>query len=158
MVRANAQVNCKTVRIFAYSSTAYARVVKRGWKRRARVGRGAKNFFSRLTRPMLHKYMWCLIFLVSPVLVKVYDVFPWLMYGQVRQPCLELQRNVPTGGLGVLSLFASFTRTSRSRSLVPERRKETTGTSLKMFLKRSVDCWMGCFLRSMSWMLGRAGL
>ena len=74
------------------------------------------------------------------MLVKVYDVFPWLMYGQVRQPCLEFQRNVPTGCLGVLSLFASFTRTSRSRSLVPERRKVTTGTSLKMFLKRSVDC------------------
>ena len=88
---------------------------------------------------MLHKYMWCLICLVSPVLVKVYNVFPWSMYGQVRQPCLELQRNVPTGGLGVLSLFASFTRTSRSRKLVPERRKVTTGTSLEMFLERSVD-------------------
>ena len=151
------QLDCKTVRIFAYSST-YAQAVKRGWKRRARLGRGAKKFSSRLTRPMLHKYMWFLICLVSPVLVKVYNVFPWSMYGQVRQPCLELQRNVPTGGLGVLSLFASFTRTSRSRKLVPERRKVTTGTSLKMFLKRSVDCWMGCFLRSMSWMLGRAGL
>ena len=46
-----------------------------GWKRRARLGRGAKKFFSRLTRPMLHKYMWCLICLVPPVLVKVYDVF-----------------------------------------------------------------------------------
>ena len=157
MVGANAQLDCKTVRIFAYSST-YAQAVKRGWKRRARLGRGAKNFSSRLTRPMLHKYMWCLICLVSPVLVKVYNVFPWSMYGQVRQPCLELQRNVPTGGLGVLSLFASFTRTSRSRKLVPERRKVTTGTSLKMFLKSSVDYWMGCFLWSMSWMLGRAGL
>ena len=83
------------------------------------------------------------------MLVKVY-FFPWLMYGLVRQPCLELQRNVPTGGLGVLSLFASFTRTSRSRKLVPERRKVTTGSSLKMFLKRSVDYGMGCFLRSMS--------
>ena len=72
------------------------------------------------------------------MLVKVYNVFPWSMYGQVRQPCLE-ERNVPTGGLGVLSLFASFTRTSRSRKLLPERRKVTTGTSLKMFLKRSVD-------------------
>ena len=41
------------------------------------------------------------------MLVKVYDVFPWLMYGQVRQPCLELQRNVPAGGLGVSSLFPS---------------------------------------------------
>ena len=158
MVGANAQLDFKTVRIFAYSST-YARAVKRGWKRRARLGRGAKNFFSRLTRPMVHKYMWCLICLVSPVLVKVYDVFPWLMYGQVRQPCLQLQRNVPTGGLSVLSLFVSFTRTSRSRSLVPERRKVTTGTSLKMFLKGSVDCWMGWFLRSMivrlSWVIDR---
>ena len=78
------------------------------------------------------------------------------MYGQVRQPCLELQRNVPAGGLGVLSLFAIFAPTSRSRRF-DERRKATTGTSLKMFLKRSVDCRMGCFLRSMSWMLGRAG-
>ena len=41
------------------------------------------------------------------MLVKVYDVFPGLMYGQVRQPCLELQQNVPAGGLGVLSLLAS---------------------------------------------------
>ena len=89
---------------------------------------------------------------VSPVLVKVYDVFPLLMYGQVRQPWLELQRNVPAGGLGVLSLFASFARR------FGERRKATTGTSLKMFLKRSVDCRMGCYLRSMSWMLGGAGL
>ena len=145
----NAQLDCKTVPIFAYSST-YARAIKRGWKRRARLGRGAKKNFSRLTRPMVHKYMWCLICLVSPVLGKVYDVFPWLMYGQVRQPCLELQRNVPTGGLSVLSLFASFTRTSRSRSLVPEGWKVTTGTSLKMFLKGSVDYWMGCFLRSMN--------
>ena len=34
-----------------------------------------------------------------------------------------------------------------------EWHKATTGTSLKMFLKRSVDCRMGCFLRSRSWML-----
>ena len=40
--------------------------------------------------------------------MKVYDVFQWLMYGQMRQSCLELQRNAPAGGLGVLSLFASF--------------------------------------------------
>ena len=38
------------------------------------------------------------------MLVKVYDFFPWLMYGRVMQPCLELQRNVPAGGLSVLSL------------------------------------------------------
>ena len=75
----------------------------------------------------------------------------------MRQPCLELQRNVPAGGLGVLSLFASFPRKSRSQRF-GERRKETTGTSLKMFLKLSVDCRMGFFLRSMPWMLGRAGL
>ena len=65
------------------------------------------------------------------------------MYGLVRQPCLELQRNVQAGGLpGVLSLFASFART-RSRRF-GERQKGTTGTSLKLFLKRSVDCRMGC--------------
>ena len=51
--------------------------------------------------------MRCLICLVSPVLVKMYDFFPGLMYRQVRQPFLELQRNVPAGGLGVLSLLAS---------------------------------------------------
>ena len=43
------------------------------------------------------------------MLVKVHDVFPWLMYGQVRQPCLELQQNVPAGGLGESSLFLGFT-------------------------------------------------
>ena len=75
------------------------------------------------------------------MLVKVYDVFPWLM---VRQPCLGLQRNVPAGGLGVLSLFASFARTGRSRRF-GEQQKATTGTSLEMFLKRSVDCRMVCF-------------
>ena len=87
------------------------------------------------------------------MLVKVYDVFPWLMYGQVRQPCLELQQNVLAGVLGVLLLFASFARTSRLQRF-GEWRKATTGTSLKMFLKPSVDCRMGCFLRSVSWMLG----
>ena len=87
------------------------------------------------------------------MLVKVYDVFPWLMYGQVRQPCLELQQNVLAGVLGVLLLFVSLTRMS-SLQRFSEWRKATTGTSLKMFLKRSVDCRMGCFLRSVSWMLG----
>ena len=78
------------------------------------------------------------------MLVKVYDVFPWLMYGQVRKPCLELQRNVQAGGLpDVLSLFASFARTRMSRRF-DERQKGTTGTSLKIFLKRSVDSRMGC--------------
>ena len=82
------------------------------------------------------------------MLVIVYDVFPWLMYGKVRQPCVELQGNVPAGGLGVLSFSASFEQTSRSKRFG----ERTTGTSLKIFLKRSVDCRMGCFLRSMSWM------
>ena len=90
--------------------------------------------------------MLCSICLVSPVLVK-YDVFPWLMYGQVRRPCLELQQNVLAGGLVMLSLFASFVRTSRSR-MFGERWKATTGTSLNMFLKRSVYCRMDFFLRS----------
>jgi len=31
--------------------------------------------------------------------------------------CLELQRIVPAGALGVLSLFASFAQTSRSRKV-----------------------------------------
>ena len=133
--------------------------------------------------------MWCLICLVSPVLVKVYDNV-WAG----EQSGLELQWIVPAGGLGALSLFASFAQTSRSRRFGEryptcqklfmrgfrfrptkpssptharknlrypregEWQKATTGTSLKMFLKRSVDCRMGCFLRSMSWMLGRAGL
>ena len=59
--------------------------------------------------------------------------------------------------LGVLSLFANFAGMSRSRRF-GERQKVTTGTSLKVFPKYSVDCRMGCFLQSMSWMLDRAGL
>ena len=66
------------------------------------------------------------------MLAKVYEVFPWLMYGQVRQPYVEWQRNVPARGVAVLSLFASFARTSRSRRF-GERRKATTRTSLKVF-------------------------
>ena len=66
-------------------------------------------------------------------------------------------RDWPAGGEGVLSLFASNARTSRSQRF-GERPKATTGTYFKMFLERSADCSMGCFLRSMSWMLGRAGL
>ena len=93
--------------------------------------------------------IWCLICLVSPVLVKVYDVLPLSMNGRVRHPCFEPQRNVPAGSLGVLLLLASLARTSRSRRL-GERRKATTGTSLKMFFKRSVECRIGCFLRSIS--------
>ena len=44
------------------------------------------------------------------MLVKVYDNV-WAG----EQSCLELQRIVPAGGLGALSLFASFAHTSRSR-------------------------------------------
>ena len=93
--------------------------------------------------------MWCLICLVSPVLVKVYDVLPFSMNGQVTHPCFELQRNVPAGSLGVLLVLASLVRTSRSQRL-GEPRKATTGASLKMFFKRSVECRIGCFLRSIS--------
>ena len=49
------------------------------------------------------------------MLVIVYDVYPWLIYGKGSQPCVELQGNVPAGGLGVLSFFASFVQTSRSK-------------------------------------------
>ena len=68
------------------------------------------------------------------VLVKVYDVFPWLMYGQVRQPCLESKRNVLAGSFGFLSSFASFARTSRSRRFAEHRTKAKKGTYLKMLL------------------------
>ena len=50
---------------------------------------------------------------------------------------------------------ACYAGYSRSRRL-GELLKATTSTSWKMFLKRSVECRMGCYLRSMSWMLGRA--
>ena len=62
--------------------------------------------YVRFVESQVIRYLICL---VSPVLVKVYDDFSWLMYGQVWQPCLELQRNVPAGSLGVSSLFPSFT-------------------------------------------------
>ena len=68
--------------------------------------------------------------LVSPALMKVYDGLPLSMYGQVRHLCLELQRNVPAGVSGELSVFASFARTSKSRRLGERRRKATIGTSL----------------------------
>ena len=56
---------------------------------------------------------------------------------------------VTVGSVDVLSVSVSFARTSRSRRFgVP--RKATTGTSLKMFLERSVECRTGCFLLSMS--------
>ena len=66
--------------------------------------------------------------------------------GQVRQPCLELQRKVPGGWRSVLlSGLFSLARTNKSRRL-GERRKATTGVSLKMLCKRSVESRMGCFL------------
>ena len=52
-------------------------------------------------------------FLVSPPLMKVYDVLPISMYGQVRHLCLELQRNVPAVVFGDLPVFANFRRTSK---------------------------------------------
>jgi len=100
--------------------------------------------------------IWCLICLVSPVLLKVYDILPFWIKAQVRHPCFESQWNVPAGSLGVLLVFAGLARTSRSRRL-GERRKATTGTSLKMFFKRSVECRIGCFLRRISGMLGKTG-
>ena len=75
--------------------------------------------------------IWCLICLVSPVLLKVYDVLPFSIKGQVRHPCFESQWNVPAGSLGVLLVLASLARTSRSPRL-GERRKATTGTSLNL--------------------------
>ena len=48
-------------------------------------------------------------FLVSPALIKAYDVLP-SMYGQVRHLCLELQRNVPPGVSDEFPVFASFGR------------------------------------------------
>ena len=52
---------------------------------------------------------------VSPALIKVYDVRPLSMNGQVRHLCLELQRNVPAGVFGELPVFANFGRMNRSR-------------------------------------------
>ena len=59
------------------------------------------------------------------------------------------------GGLpGVLSLFASFARTSRSRRF-GERQKGTTGTSLKIFLKRWIAEWVVVGKTSYTWPGGR---
>ena len=52
--------------------------------------------------------VWCLICLVSPVLVKVYDVLPLSINGQVRHPRFESQRKVPAGSLVVLLVLASL--------------------------------------------------
>ena len=76
----------------------------------------------------------CLMFLVSPVLVKVYDVLPLLMCGQVRHLCLELQRNVPAGSLGELRVFVF-----RTNQRLGELGKATTVTSLSIFFKCSLD-------------------
>ena len=61
--------------------------------------------YVRFVESQVIRYLICL---VSPVLVKVYDDFPSLMYGQVWQPCLELQRNVPAGGLGCVVVVSAF--------------------------------------------------
>ena len=62
------------------------------------------------------------------MLLKGYDVFPWLMYGQVRRLCLWSCNGITVlaGGLDVLSMFASFSRASMSRGF-GERQKATTG-------------------------------
>ena len=55
--------------------------------------------------------MSCLICLVSPVLLKVSkvnDVFPWLMYGQVRKPCLELQGLTSSTCITLVFCFTLF--------------------------------------------------
>ena len=73
-------------------------------------------------------------------------VLPSSMLEQVRQPCLELQRKVPGGWRSVLlSGVLSLARTNKSRRL-GERRKATTGVSLKMLCKPSVESRIGCFL------------
>ena len=41
------------------------------------------------------QFLCCLISRTSPVLLNVYVVLPSSMWGQVRHPCLELQRKVP---------------------------------------------------------------
>ena len=92
------------------------------------------------------------------MLVKVYDVLPFSMNGRWGIHVLNHSGMCQhAGSLGVLLVLASLARTSRSRRL-GERRKATTGASLKMIFKRSVECRIGCFLRSISWMLGKAGL
>ena len=62
------------------------------------------------------QFICCLISRTSPVLLNVYVVLPSSMWGQVRHPCLELQRKVPCGWLVAgFAGFLSFARTNRSR-------------------------------------------
>ena len=78
-----------------------------------------------------------------------------VMYGQVRQPCPGVATECAGRGLpGVLSLFASFARTRRSRRF-GERQKGTTGTSLKIFLKRWIAEWVVVGKTSYTWPGGR---
>ena len=66
--------------------------------------------------------------------------------GQGRQPCLELQRKVPGGWRSVLlSGLLSLARTNKSRRL-GERRKATTGVSLKMLCNIMGIEWPSCFV------------
>ena len=65
--------------------------------------------------------MCCFISRVSPVLVKVYDLFPSSMCGHVRQPCLELQRKLQGGREGGEFRLFSLARTKRSRRLGDRR-------------------------------------
>ena len=118
--------------------------------------------------------MWCLICLVSPVLVKVYDnVWAGEQSGLaglcpqgvwVRCRCLRVShKRVGHGGLvngtrrarSFLCAVSGFGRQNQAPRRTREKtsdlwypregewQKATTGTSLKMFLKRSVDCRMG---------------
>ena len=73
--------------------------------------------------------MWCLICLVSPVLLKV-------RWGSHVWSCDK--RNVLAGGLDVLSMLASFARTSISRRF-GERPKATAGCFMRkgyLFLEK----------------------
>ena len=65
------------------------------------------------------QFICCLISRTSLVLLNVYVVLPSSMWGQVRHPCLELQRKVPCGWLVAgFAGFSSFARTNWSRRLV----------------------------------------
>ena len=59
------------------------------------------------------QFICCLISRTSPVLLNVYVVLPSSTWGQVRHPCLELQRKVPCGWflnfvLAILIYFLHF--------------------------------------------------
>ena len=72
--------------------------------------------------------IWCLICLVSPVLVKVYDVLPFSMNGQVRPPCFETQRNVPDR--------KGFRFAKCNRKRVPQLCSTIAKTFLRVFSSR----------------------